>query len=195
MNERLYRSRSDRMIAGVAGGLAEIWNLDPSLVRIVWAVLVPLTGFIALLVYVVMAIVVPEEDESGWVPPAASPGVASSPPEDGTPVAAGGPPASAAGEVTPGAPSPGIPPAPTTRAEWHAQRRADRALRRQERGPGSAAAVLGVALVIVGAYFLLREYVPAFDADRFWPIALIVLGVVLLVAAIRPRSGDGGSSG
>ena len=58
-----------------------------------------------------------------------------------------------------------------------------------------AAAVLGVALVIVGAYFLLREYVPAFDADRFWPIALIVLGVVLLVAAIRPRSGDGGSSG
>ena len=55
MNERLYRSRSDRMIAGVAGGLAEIWNLDPSLVRIVWGVLVPLTGFIALLVYVVMA--------------------------------------------------------------------------------------------------------------------------------------------
>lgn len=192
MNERLYRSRSDRMIAGVAGGLAEIWNLDPSLVRIVWAVLVPLTGFIALLVYVVMAIVVPEEDESGWVPPAAS---SSTPPEDGTSVGAGGPPASAAGAETPRAPSPGIPPAPTTRAEWRAQRRAHRALRRQERAPGSAAAVLGVALVIVGAYFLLREYVPAFDADRFWPIALIVLGVVLLVAAIRPRSGDGGSSG
>ena len=192
MNERLYRSRSDRMIAGVAGGLAETWNLDPSLVRIVWAVLVPLTGFIALLVYVVMAIVVPEEDESGWVPPAAS---ASTPPEGGTPVGAGGPPASAAGEVTPGAPLPGIPPAPTTRAEWRAQRRADRTLRRRERGPGSGAAVLGVALVIIGAYFLLREYVPAFDADRFWPIALIALGVVLLIAALRPRSGGGESSG
>lgn len=195
MNERLYRSRSDRMIAGVAGGLAEIWNLDPSLVRIVWAVLVPLTGFIALLVYVVMAIVVPEEDESGWVPPAASPGGASTPPEGGTPVGASGAPASAAGEVRPGAPSPGIPPGPTTRAEWRAQRRAGRALRRHERGPGSGAAVLGVALVIIGAYFLLREYVPAFDADRFWPIALIALGVLLLIVALGRRSGDGGTSG
>ena len=34
MNERLYRSREDRMLAGVAGGLAEIWDADPSLVRI-----------------------------------------------------------------------------------------------------------------------------------------------------------------
>jgi len=194
MNERLYRSRSDRMIAGVAGGLAEIWNLDPSLVRIVWAVLVPLTGFIALLVYVVMAIVVPEEDESGWVPPAASP-AASGPPEGGTPVGAGEPPASAAGEVTAGAPSPGFPRAPTTRAEWRAHRRADRALRRQERGPGSGAAVLGIALVIIGAYFLLREYVPAFDADRFWPIALIALGVLLLIVALSRRSGDGRTPG
>ena len=63
MNGRLYRSRDDRMLAGVAGGLAEQWDADPSLVRIVWAVLVFLTGGIALLVYIIMAIVVPEEDE------------------------------------------------------------------------------------------------------------------------------------
>ena len=60
MTDRLYRSPDDRMLAGVAGGLAENWNIDPSLVRIVWAVLTVLTGGLAFLVYVVMAIVVPE---------------------------------------------------------------------------------------------------------------------------------------
>ena len=50
------------MIAGVAGGLAEMWGADPSLVRIIWALLVILTGGAALLVYIVMAIVVPDED-------------------------------------------------------------------------------------------------------------------------------------
>jgi phage shock protein C len=62
MSERLFRSRDDRMLAGVAGGLAELWDADPSLVRILWALLVLLTGGLALVVYIVMAIVVPEGD-------------------------------------------------------------------------------------------------------------------------------------
>ena len=60
MTDRLYRSPDDRMLAGVAGGLAEILDVDPSIIRIVWAVLILLTGGLALLVYIVMAIVVPE---------------------------------------------------------------------------------------------------------------------------------------
>ena len=47
------------MIAGVAGGVAEMLDADPSIIRIVWALLVFLTGGISLLVYIVMAIVVP----------------------------------------------------------------------------------------------------------------------------------------
>src|SRR4029079_1772085 len=62
MGTRLYRSRRDRMLAGVAGGLAEIWGADPTLVRLIWALLVILTGGAALLVYIVMAIVVPDEN-------------------------------------------------------------------------------------------------------------------------------------
>ena len=65
--DRLYRSPDDRMLAGVAGGLAEMLDIDPSLVRVVWAVLIVLTGGLAFLVYVVMAIVVPERP-SGVVP-------------------------------------------------------------------------------------------------------------------------------
>ena len=60
MTDRLYRSPDDRMLAGVAGGLAEMLDFDPSIIRIVWAVLIVLTGGLALLVYIVMAIVVPE---------------------------------------------------------------------------------------------------------------------------------------
>ena len=77
MNTRLYRSRRDRMLAGVAGGLAEIWGADPALVRIIWALLVILTGGIALLIYIVMAIVIPDEEDvfgaTGGIPPTRAP--------------------------------------------------------------------------------------------------------------------------
>ena len=73
MNERLYRSRDDRIIFGVAGGVAENFNLDPSLVRILWVILTPLTGGLLFVLYVVMAFVVPEEPEGapwpGWGQP------------------------------------------------------------------------------------------------------------------------------
>jgi len=73
MNERLYRTRDDRIIFGVAGGVAENFNLDPSLVRILWVILTPLTGGLLFLLYVVMAFVVPEEPEGapwpGWGQP------------------------------------------------------------------------------------------------------------------------------
>ena len=78
VTDRLYRSPDDRMLAGVAGGLAENWDIDPSLVRIVWALLIVLTGGLAFLVYIVMAIVVPERpagvavDHPGEAPGGAS---------------------------------------------------------------------------------------------------------------------------
>jgi phage shock protein PspC (stress-responsive transcriptional regulator) len=48
MNRRLYRSRTDTILGGVAAGLARYLNADPALVRIAWAILVPLTGGAAL---------------------------------------------------------------------------------------------------------------------------------------------------
>ncbi len=100
MNNHLYRSRDDRMLAGVAGGLAEMWDADPSLVRIVWALLVVLTGGIALVVYIVMAIVVPEEDDprvwagqpNRWDGPAAPAGGTTAEAAAAAPSTAGGDP-------------------------------------------------------------------------------------------------------
>jgi phage shock protein PspC (stress-responsive transcriptional regulator) len=59
MRNPLYRSRTDRMIFGVAGGMAEWFDVDPSVVRLVWALLI-LAGGVGLLLYIVAAIVVPE---------------------------------------------------------------------------------------------------------------------------------------
>jgi phage shock protein C len=59
MREPLYRSRDDRLLFGVAGGMAEWLDLDPAIVRLVWAVLI-LAGGVGLLLYIVAAIVIPE---------------------------------------------------------------------------------------------------------------------------------------
>ena len=59
MNSRLYRSPTDRALAGVAGGMAETYDLDPALVRIGWALLILFTGGLFLVVYILIALVVP----------------------------------------------------------------------------------------------------------------------------------------
>jgi phage shock protein C len=72
MRERLYRSRGDRMLFGVAGGMARYFNLDPAIVRLVW-VLLFLAGGAGILLYIVAAIVIPEEP-AGYVATAAAGG-------------------------------------------------------------------------------------------------------------------------
>jgi phage shock protein C len=59
-NRRLYRSRSDKMISGVAGGLGEYLNIDPTIVRLIF-VLSLFIGGTGALIYLVMLLIVPEE--------------------------------------------------------------------------------------------------------------------------------------
>ncbi len=71
--KRLYRSRKERMIAGVCGGLAEYLNTDPSLIRVIFALLTLFTGgFGGVLVYIVLALIIPEAPE-GATPPSPPP--------------------------------------------------------------------------------------------------------------------------
>ncbi|MFQ6114726.1 MAG: PspC domain-containing protein [bacterium] len=62
LEKKLTRSAKDRMIGGVCGGIANYFNIDPSLVRIVWALLT-IAGNLVLgvVAYVVMLIIIPEE--------------------------------------------------------------------------------------------------------------------------------------
>lgn len=59
MDKRLYRSRSDRKIAGVCGGIAEHFGWDPTLVRLGW-VLLTLMGGSGVLIYLILWVVMPE---------------------------------------------------------------------------------------------------------------------------------------
>lgn len=61
--KRLYRSREERMIAGVCGGIGEYLNVDPTLIRLIFVVLGITSIGTWLLIYLVMAIIIPERPE------------------------------------------------------------------------------------------------------------------------------------
>ena len=167
--DRLYRSRDDRMLAGVAGGLAEMWGADPSLVRVIWALLVIFTGGIALLVYIVMALVVPEEP----VVEAEAQALVATPPPGAGP------------DWTP----------PTDPGAARQAAREERAAARRASGGNRstfpASVILGGFLIILGVFFLAREFLPQIDFDWFWPLVLVGLGILLVATALRRPSEPG----
>jgi phage shock protein PspC (stress-responsive transcriptional regulator) len=148
MNRRLYRSRTDTIVGGVAAGLADYVNADPALVRIAWAILVVITGGAALVAYVVAWIVVPEEPDA--------PVAAAEPTTD--PVT---------GEVV----------APAAAPIAHAPR-----------AGMSAGVVIGLGLVLIGAWFLVREFLPPIDWSLVWPLILVGIGALVLFASMRRRT-------
>lgn len=120
----LRRSRIDRVVAGVAGGLGRYIGIDPILLRIAFVVLT-FAGGSGVLLYLIGWIVIPEErpgDDLGPQPPAA-------------------------------------------------------------RG-GTVAVVAGVVLVAVGLILLLAQFAPIV-ARVAWPLALVGVGVMVLVQAVR----------
>lgn len=55
--KRLYRSNSDKMVCGVCGGIAEYLNVDPTVVRLIWAIF-GITGF-GIIAYIAGALIMP----------------------------------------------------------------------------------------------------------------------------------------
>lgn len=59
--KRLYRSKKERMVAGICGGLGEYFHIDPTIMRLIFIVLWFLTGFIPMLViYIIMWLLIPQ---------------------------------------------------------------------------------------------------------------------------------------
>ena len=59
MEKKLYRSATDKKIAGVCGGLAKYLNVDATIIRVIWA-LIALSGA-GILAYLICALIIPEE--------------------------------------------------------------------------------------------------------------------------------------
>lgn len=198
MNERrLYLSR-DKIIAGVAGGVAEYFRIDPTIVRLLWA-FAAFTGA-GIVVYIIAMFIMPERPRSETVTP--SPGGAMS--HDEVEVKdevkdeaiedlkkAARDLAESSGEV----------------AQDVAERvrRSVEKLKASERhsevqsdspsGPGSSEPVqgndskrnLGIILLLAGLFFLFRSVVPWFPSAIIWPLILIFLGVVFLLKGVGDR--------
>ena len=192
--QRLTRSHSERMLFGVCGGLAVYLDLDVTLVRAAF-VLLALAGGSGVLIYLIAALLIPDEREVPMerVPPMPDePGTETgAPPLEETAVTeemalagtaparetvppegtAARPAADAASSSPepPTLPPPILPPAPPAPPEDAVDR---------ETTAGRRRSVFGVVLIVLGLLILLGQYV---DIWRWaWPIALIVLGAFLL---------------
>ena len=62
MEKKLYRSKTDKKIAGVCGGLAKYLNIDVTVIRVIWIIAVLCAGC-GLLAYLICALVIPEEPD------------------------------------------------------------------------------------------------------------------------------------
>jgi phage shock protein PspC (stress-responsive transcriptional regulator) len=165
MTNKLYRSRTDRMLGGVCGGLAAYLGIDSTLVRLFF-VLLALGPGIGVLVYIVMWILVPEQGvESTWRPTFGSAssegGEAQQTGEGGNELAVGDR-ARAMGED----------------------------LRQALTNPNpKAGMIIGGALVILGVLYLVQNLnIPALNWIKFdlmWPFLLILAGIALLVRQLR----------
>ena len=62
MEKKLYRIKEGRTLAGVCGGIAEYFNIDPTVVRLIWA-LVVLLGGAGIVAYIACAFIIPEKPD------------------------------------------------------------------------------------------------------------------------------------
>ena len=159
--KRLYRSLTDRKFAGVAGGLAEYFIMDPLLIRLAFVILT-LAGGGGFLIYIILWIVTPENpvriipngnqsDQNFQQTTYNAPGYAADPPNNDA----------ASSTATP---------IPQTK----------------ERNKGSL--IGGLVLITLGTLFLADELIPQINFGDLWPIILIVIGVGLLFKAIISRN-------
>ncbi|MGM0419842.1 MAG: PspC domain-containing protein [Bacillota bacterium] len=136
--KRLYRSRRDRLLAGVCGGIAEYFEIDPILVRLLF-VLLFFTAEAGVIAYVIAWIIIPEkpvEREEG--------DAVSTEDEDERFFSEGG--------------------APVNKANQR---------------------LLGIILIILGGYFIVSQWIPAFSWRPVWAVTFIVIGLVLLVKGVK----------
>lgn len=162
---RLYRSRIDHPIAGIAGGMAEYLEVDPTVVRILWVLAAIFSGGLAILLYIVLAFVIPINPFQGVMP-----GAGYAPGGPGAPTGWAQPAAGAA--------------APAWSPDWNAQYEAQRAARDER--PGRAGLIIGTVLIVFGVIALADVALPGWVGGAlFGPALLLAIGAAFLVVSLR----------
>lgn len=147
------------MIAGVAGGMAEYFEVDPTLVRLAW-ILVAFSGA-GVVAYIIAALILPD------APYTTAPGERAT--REG-------------GEVPVEGPGPSAAPLEGGVLE------SPEGVHHEESRPKSIAndpRTFGLILVLLGAVLMVRRVIPSFVLNNLWPVALILLGAYLVSQATR----------
>jgi phage shock protein C len=63
--QRLYRSKKERILGGVCAGLGEHLDVDPTVIRLIWAVVTLISFGTGIIVYILAWIIIPEDDTGG----------------------------------------------------------------------------------------------------------------------------------
>ncbi|MHB1340627.1 MAG: PspC domain-containing protein [Coriobacteriia bacterium] len=185
MEKKLYRSRTDRMVAGVCGGLAEYFDVDPTLVRVGVVLVALLTQGGIFLAYLIMAIVVPESPLSEPAAPTASSAPSPAPmpvaTAEGTIMVEHETPTYGEAQATPEpVPAPeSVSAPPVTPAPAWTPPPAAPVEKRGHHGIG-----WGVVLIVVGGLLLAQEFTNI-DLWRFWPVIIIALGLSAIFRGVR----------
>jgi phage shock protein C len=157
--QRLYRSKSDRMISGVCGGLGKYFNVDSTLIRLIFLLLAVFGGG-GVILYIILAIIMPEEGSTAAstqdTMQTNAQDFANRARELGQSLGQGFS-SSSTGSTT-----------PTTNRQ----------------GP----MIIGGVLIALGILFLAQNFL-RFDFWRFWPLILVLIGLAMLVPQFRrPQS-------
>ncbi len=167
MKEKLYRSRKNRVLGGVAAGIANYINLDVIIIRILIIVLTAFNG-IGVLFYIILWIALPEEPVVFTT--------ASS--------------ANSSGTFTPGEENsePKYNSSSETKNEnsnyssedFAKEQKIHEELNKKKRSSG---AVIGIILIVIGAAFTLHNFFYYFDFELILPLAFIALGIILIITS------------
>ncbi len=168
--KKLYKSRKEKMFAGVCGGIAEYFDIDPVLVRVLF-IIFTFIGGTGVIAYLVGLIVMPF------------------------------PPTETAGTTAEASPTP--PPSPTT-PDTSDMDHAGPPPPAPAKTPGKGGLVFGIILLVLGAYFLMRN-IPMFNHWYWWirwnlssyliPGVLIVIGAILIANSKRKKENEAEAEG
>jgi phage shock protein PspC (stress-responsive transcriptional regulator) len=170
MHKKLFRSARDKMIGGVAAGLGDYFDIDPTIVRLVFvlSIFVGGAGFIA---YIIMWIVVPQ----GPYPPYNM--NSNIPPQNREPGAeadSNSATGSGSGPESGATPKSETPPKPN----WDYYQP-------PKEHSGKKGGIFGILLIVFGIFLLSMTMIPHIHFHDIFPVALIVLGIGLLINAIK----------
>ena len=139
MTKKLYRSKKDSMIAGVCGGIAEYFEIDPTLVRLL-TVLVVFLGGAGGIAYIIAWIIIPQNPEQ------------------------------------------------IIESEETEEEEGSAEFFHPKGGSDDKGHIWGgLILILLGLFFLAKSLFPRFTFVRFWPLILVITGLILIIQSLSRK--------